>query len=311
MFKFRKLFLLGGLIGVMLAAGCSDGEIGETGGVSASSPEMFEYAENEDGKIMITGLTEEGMKEEKLSVPKKIDGKGVMGIAEYAFRDCDALEELTLPDTITVIENNAFQGCGDLKGNVPMVSFYEQEDGTLCITGMTDENGAKALTIPDNILGKKVTSIQYDAFRECRIESVELPETLESIGSSAFRECYYLKEVILPEGLKTIEEKAFMKCIFLELAYIPSTVEEIPESCFEDCGNLLTVIIRDGVKSIGENAFRGTSKLHSLSIPASVEQISDSAFRRGIGVYYITIFTPAGSYAESFARLRGITVIPE
>ena len=89
-------------------------------------------------------------------------------------------------------------------------------------------------------------------------------------------------DFILPDGLKSIDESAFYGCAFV------------------------FVKIPDGATSIGEYAFARCDKLKHIFIPESVTEIEDNAFE---GVTGLTIHGIKGSYAETFAGMKGFNFI--
>lgn len=299
----KYVLLLGIVLSISSTYGC---------GSFLPAEELFTYQETEMGSIEITGLTELGMEKEKLTIPKKINSKQVTSIAEYAFYNCTWLEEISLPESIEEIGKNAFQHCDNLKSDIPVLSFYEKEDGTVCVTGFTNENDETILTIPEKIYGKTVTEIGTSAFEGSTIEEIYFPLTLEKIERAAFRNCYSLKIVGLPENLTYLGEQAFKECYSLETVWVNPALEIIPVSCFERCLKLSFIWIPEGVKRIEAEAFQGTDSLLTISLPASVEYISDKAFSKNIfWEYFITIITPEGSYAEQYAKDNGINLFFE
>ncbi len=112
---------------------------------------------------------------------------------------------------------------------------YEYElldDGTVEITKYkgNDQN----LTIPQNIAGKRVTSIYYSAFynREGLIE-VTVPDGVKSIKRQAFYYCINLEKIVLPESLTSIDDLAFYGCKNLKQITIPMSVTSIGEDVFK------------------------------------------------------------------------------
>ena len=72
----------------------------------------------------ITGLTAKGQTLSDIDIPESIDGYTVSDIGENAFRNCDNIANVTIPDTVTNIGDNAFNGCSNmhdmtLLGTVP------------------------------------------------------------------------------------------------------------------------------------------------------------------------------------------------
>lgn len=122
---------------------------------------------------------------------------GTRRIADCLFEDLFGLREVSLPDTLEEIGDQAFCGCGNLK----TINFPE---------------GLK--------------SIGDSAFWDCdSLEEITLPATLESIGSDAFGDCGELRRVYLPRDCQVAED-AFDECDpDLELIYLGEEPVETPE----------------------------------------------------------------------------------
>ena len=124
-----------------------------------------------------------------------------------------------------------------------------------------------------------VTSIGGAAFSGCSsLESMVIPDGVTSIGSGAFFGCSSLSSVKIPDGVTSISERAFYDCFSLVSVELPDGVTSIDRFAFYDCRSLASVEIPDGVTSIGENAFSGCRSLASVKIPSSVTSIGWSAF---------------------------------
>lgn len=116
-------------------------------------------------------------------------------------------------------------------------------------------------------------------FSSCEsLVSVEIPNSVKSIGSDAFYGCSSLTSIDIPASVESIGEAAFFDCTSLMSVEIPNSVEIIGESTFRYCTSLASVKIGDGVKSIGEYAFDDCTSLTLLDIPANVESIGNVAF---------------------------------
>ena len=94
---------------------------------------------------------------------------------------------------------------------------------------------------------------------------------------------------------------------------IQSGITSIPDNAFAGFSNLREVVIESGLKSIGKKAFYGCEALESITIPASVTSIGEDFLWTGYywtydnsHVVQATIYTPAGSYAEKYAKNEGI-----
>ena len=112
------------------------------------------------------------------------------------------------------------------------------------------------------------------------ITGVEIPQTVESIGSTSFYRCTGLTAVDIPASVKIIGNLAFFECTALPSVSIPSSVTEIGDGAFYGCSSLATLTLNEGLVSIGITAFRGCHLLQSVSIPSSL-QYTGSTFYQG------------------------------
>lgn len=111
-------------------------------------------------------------------------------------------------------------------------------------------------TVTNNGTEYSVTTIGEYAFKGSTVTSVSMPESITSIGTSAFYVCKNLESVALPESLTTLGSHAFYFCKSLKAVKIPSGVTAILGSCFSECSSLESVIIPEGVTTIGQYAFK-------------------------------------------------------
>ncbi|MBQ8556428.1 MAG: leucine-rich repeat protein [Clostridia bacterium] len=174
---------------------------------------------------------------------------------------------------------------------------YELTNGEVEIVGYNGKS--PALTIPSEIEGYPVTSIDDQAFDESYvipdesgklffIESVDMPDSITSIGSGTFFFCEYLSSVRLSSQLKQIPYVAFFGCSNLRSIAIPSSVTTIGEKAFESSG-LQSVTIPNGVTSIGSRCFANCTKLTSVTLSSSLWEIPESCFEGCTSLTTITI----------------------
>lgn len=116
--------------------------------------------------------------------------------------------------------------------------------GTVEITAYSGSD--KNIKIPKRIRGKKVVSIGESAFSETDIVSVELPETVISIGTDAFASCTELESVKLSSTLETIGDSAFVKCEKLTGIKLPASLKKIGNGVFLRCVSLKSIELENG-----------------------------------------------------------------
>ena len=184
---------------------------------------------------------------------------GVTSIGGAAFRNCTSLTSVEIPSSVTSIGDGVFSDCSSLvnisvdEGN----TAYKSIDGNL-------------YTKDDKIL------LQYAKGKTDT--SFIIPDSVTSIGNSAFYGCTSLTSIEIPSSVKSIGDKAFYGCTSLTSVVIPSSVTSIGKSAFRECTSLTSVVIEDGVTSIGDQAFEGCTSLTSIEIPSSVTSIGERAF---------------------------------
>ena len=110
------------------------------------------------------------------------------------------------------------------------------------------------------------------------LKSIELPNSVTSIGNSAFSGCSGLTSVTIPDSVTSIETGAFQGCSGLTSITIPNSVTTIGNYAFGGCSSLTSVTIGNSVTSIGGYSFQGCSGLTSVTVPNSVTSIGSNAF---------------------------------
>ena len=167
-------------------------------------------------------------------------------------------------------------------------------------------------TVTNNGTEYSVTKIGEYAFQGSAVTSVYMPESITSIGTSAFSGCQNLESVALPESLTTLGYSAFKACKLLKTIKIPSGVRAIPSSCFDGCSSLESVTIPEGVTTIGDYAF-GYCNLNALTLPESLEKIGGYAFTGNKSLKSVNIPAKVKTIETEAFNSCGLTnlVIPE
>ncbi len=135
----------------------------------------------------------------------------------------------------------------------------------------------------------KIKTLADSAFYECSLSEIVIPDSVTSIGDSAFEDCEKLTKVTIPDTVTSIGDFAFSGCKNLKNLTIPTSVSKIPHGMFghliggkgwyDDTSCAITsIVIPDNIKSIGLLAFSDCRNLQSVVIPKSVTSIGEFAF---------------------------------
>lgn len=223
---------------------------------------------------------------EKLVIPE-----GARKIGAYALAYCMNLVEITIPDSVAVIEEHAFEGCEALKKVTLPKALTEIAEYTFFLC-----DGLESVVLPEGlekigpgafdscmklkqaIIPETVTRIGKEAFINCRnLTSISIPKGVEQLDSATFKDCVKLSSVKLPKGLKRIGDEAFKACRSLKKIILPDDLEEIGSSAFMGCYALENVIFPDGLKRIRAAAFKDCRNLRGVNIPDSLIEIGEDA----------------------------------
>ena len=177
-------------------------------------------------------------------------------IYKDAFKDCEKLVSIVIPDSVTVMGESVFEGCSRLTSAV---------------------------------IGNGMTYIPVGAFMKCsRLESITIGSSVEEIRDKAFWMCESLKDFVLPDKVTAIGQEAFFSCKKLTSMDL-SNVTVVKSYAFGSCTSLTDVTLSPGLKTMGTGAFGSCSKLTSVTIPDGVKEISIRAFEYCNGFTDITI----------------------
>ena len=230
-------------------------------------------------------------------------------LGEYSFHNCARLQTVTLPPTLRVIQDWAFNGCSLQSIDIPE---GVQEIGEVAFSG----GDFASLTIPNSVItmgegcfggcdklvsltiGSGLTEIPARCFSRAAIPSVTLPDNITSLGAEAFAECASLAEVNIGKGLKQISDRCFQNSGLKSIS-IPSNVTSIGEEAFAGCASLETVDLSTRLREIPEKCFQN-SGLVTITLPENITTVGEEAFSLCLSMRSVTVLGPKNFEAYAF-----------
>ena len=278
--------------------------------------------------------------------------ESVTSIGNSAFESCYKLTQVTIPDGVTSIGNSAFSYCYALtQVSIPNgVTNIGEGAFSICLalTAINVEGSNTTYCSENGILFNKgkTTLVCYPAGKPETVYAI--PNSVTSIGSSAFFGCSRLTQVNIPDGVKSIGDGAFFGSFALTQVDIPNSVTSIGDYAFAECSALIDINVGSGnttycsensvlfnkdkttlvcypadkpetvyaipnsVTSIGDWAFFRCSRLTQVNIPSSVTSIGSQAFQHCDALTQVNIpssVTSIGDWAFAYcSKLRQMNI---
>lgn len=259
-----------------------------------------------------------------LTMPSSVTDMG-----EKAFYSCKNLTNITLSESLKSLEKEVFYGCVSLvkiripasvsilgenfSGNCKSLAEIEVAEGNpnFCVEDGILFNKEKDILFrcPQKRAGQysipeSVTKINDFAFYGCYdLTSVDIPNTVNTIGRGAFILCNNITALTIPESVKLIENYAFNDWHSLESLAIPNSVDVIGAMVFVSCTNLKTVTLPSELKEVGDHLFEYSSNIESVYYNA-VDPVESNLRFDG------TVFDNAVLYVNPEAIEKAKTIVP-
>lgn len=182
--------------------------------------------------------------------------------------------DVSLSDLTCTVTSGDVEYTGDVV--IPAELTYNSR--SLTVKGI-GENAFANCSITSVAIPETVTFIDHYAFYYCTsLTSIIIPNSVTAIGIGAFYNCNTLTSITIPNLVTYIGGLAFCFCESLSTVTLPDSLTSIEPGTFIQCSSLSSIYIPDSVTSIGYGAFINCTSLNLLIIPDAVKEIGDGAF---------------------------------
>jgi len=173
----------------------------------------------------------------------KVENKSIPDNVFYQAEEPDKIVSIILPDDIHTIGQLAFSNLSKLrKINIP--------------TGL-----------------KKIGFAAFQGCGHLAIDTLQIPESVDTIPAACFNSCLLIKHISLPKTLRHVGNTAFNQNISLQSISLQEGIESIGTLAFAGMGTIDTIRLPESIKKIRENAFAYNNSLKYLNIPSGIRTI--------------------------------------
>lgn len=261
-----------------------------------------------------------------------VDLSNMTEIGKWAFNNC-ALTEITIPASVTIIREEAFEGCSALK-----TLKFEAGTTELVLKELAFFGCGNMDLADDGVLPSRIISIADLTFKKCGITKLTLPQNdkltgvkgklefngvqtdnMGALGYGAFMGCSKLTHLTIPANVKVINEVVFQDCNLQNVTFKDATkIKEIQKNAFTNNQNLAGIFADkhfDNLKTIGEGAFKNCYKLTDAdfnNLTKNVTRIEPETFRncheglKTIDIHSGITFIGDGAFADNIAVTKVI-----
>ena len=254
-------------------------------------------------------------------VPDTIDGRKVTVLGNSTFQYCTQasdIESVTLPDSLTTIEKNAFYNCEKLK-SVTIPQNVSSIGLAAFVEGLSESSLTEIKVDPENPYFSEKDGVVFSkdgtkliVFPSGRSGDYQIPDGTVSVGDYAFYYCVNVSSITVPGSVRSLGEGAFGNCSSLTKAVLKEGLEEIGEYAFQSSSGIRDIIIPASVKSVGKNGLRLSSECR-IRVLSTDTVWADDAFRDSAliaGKKDSTLQKYAEDHGRTFVELSADNRIP-
>lgn len=245
-------------------------------------------------------------------VPDTIDGRKVTVLGNSTFQYCTQasdIESVTLPDSLTTIEKNAFYNCEKLK-SVTIPPNVSSIGLAAFVEGLSESSLTEIKVDPENPYFSEKDGVVFSkdgtkliVFPSGHSGDYQIPDGTVSVGDYAFYYCVNVSSITVPGSVRSLGEGAFGNCSSLTKAVLNEGLEEIGEYAFQSSSGIRDIIIPASVKSVGKNGLRLSSECR-IRVLSTDTVWADDAFRDSA-----LIAGKKDSTLQKYAEDRGYTFV--